>query len=104
VIGLLRCRIEILAPARLADGAGGAGLSWSVVETMWAGLRRLSAARDLAGEADRRLGRIAATVRFRPWIREGLRVRFEAADYEIVSVESDGGRERALILVCEERR
>lgn len=103
MIGLMRHRIEILAPTRLPDDAGGAGLAWSVFETMWAGLRRLSSARDVAGGGDRRLRRVAATVRFRPWIRAGLRLRFDDADFEIVSVESDDARERALTLVCEER-
>ena len=103
MIGLLRHRIEVLAPARIPDEAGGAGLSWSPVETLWAGLRRLTPARDLAGGHDRCLRRIALIVHFRPWLRTGQRVRHDGAEYEIVAVESEAGRERALTLTCEER-
>jgi head-tail adaptor len=102
VIGQLRHRVEILAPERLADGAGGARLAWTPVETLWAGLQHLPSVRDTSGARIRRLRRIAATMRWRPTIALGRRLRFDGALFDIVSVESEGGREPTVTLICEE--
>lgn len=102
MIGAMRHRIEILGSSRMLDEIGGAGGTWTIIETMWAGLRHLTSTRDLSGGGDRRLRRIAATVRFRPWIALGQRIRFDGADFDIVSIETEDARERALTLVCEE--
>lgn len=104
MIGLLRKRIDILEASRTPDEAGGASLSWTPIETVWAGLERLSSTRDFAGDRAAHLRRIAATIRFRDGIALGARVRFEAVDYEIVSIESVGDKDRKLVLVCEEVR
>jgi head-tail adaptor len=101
MISLLRKRIEILSPTRNADEAGGASLAWSVAETMWAGLERLPSIRDGAGTG--RLRRIAVTIRYRN-VAIGQRVRHDAVDYEIVSIETRGDREKTLTLFCEEAR
>jgi head-tail adaptor len=57
---------------------------------------------DGAGARDNRLRRIAATLRYRSNVRLGQRLRFAEADYDIVSVEITDGKERFMILVCEE--
>lgn len=103
MISLLRKRIEILAPARDADEAGGAGVAWTSVETMWAGLERLSAVRDVAGDRARHLRRIAATIRHRA-VTLGHRVRHDNVEYDIVSIETSGDRDKTLTLFCEEAR
>ncbi|MGE0409795.1 MAG: head-tail adaptor protein [Amphiplicatus sp.] len=102
MIGQLRKRIEILAPARAPDEAGGASLLWTSVETVWAGLERLASARDFSGDRAGHLRRLAATIRFRDGIGLGARLRFDNVDYEIVSIESLGDKERFLVLTCEE--
>jgi SPP1 family predicted phage head-tail adaptor len=102
VIGELRKRIEIRRPERAADGAGGALVAWSTVETVWAGLRRLPSVRDLSGDRNAILRRIAATIRARSAVRLGQRVRVDGVDYEITSIESEGERDKRLTLICEE--
>lgn len=106
MIGTLRQRIDLLARSRLADEAGGASLSFAPLETVWAGLERLPATRDFAGDADRRLRRLSATIRARSDIAPGARLRFEGALYDIVSVEASplptAGAERFVTLICEE--
>lgn len=98
----MRHRLELLAPLREEDGAGGATLSWSSVETVWAGLERLASTRDFTGDRARRLRRVSATIRWRSDVAPGGRVRFEGRDYDIVSVEAGDGPERFLTLICEE--
>lgn len=101
MIGALRDRIEILAASRHDDGAGGASLEWSPAGSGWASVERLSSVRDVSGEGRRRLRRIAVRIRPRPEITLGRRIRFDGADYEIVSMEDVGARDR-ILLVCEE--
>jgi head-tail adaptor len=102
VTGSLRHKVELLAAARTADEAGGASIAWSADAEIWARVERLTSTRDFSGDRDNRLKRIAVTVRWRAGLSLGARVRFEDADYEIVSIESDDGRERRVTLVCEE--
>lgn len=102
MIGAFRRRIEILASSRVGDGAGGASIAWSPVESLWAGVERLSSAPDVTGEASRRLKRIAASVRARSALAIGQRVVLDAEIYEIVSIESADDKERRLTLICEE--
>jgi len=104
VIGSLRHQIELYAPSRLADGAGGASLEWTLVETVWAGLERLASTRDFAGDRNNRLRRLAATIRKRTDVDLGARVRFEETLYEIVSVEAGAGDEKTMTLICEEAK
>ena len=104
MIGLLRKRIEILEASRTPDEAGGASLQWTPVETVWAGLERLASTRDFTGDRAAHLRRLAATIRFRDGVLLGQRLRFEAVDYEIVSIESLGDKDKKLVLVCEEIR
>lgn len=102
MIGLFRKRIEILSQTRIDDGAGGATVAWSTVETAWASVERLAGSRDFSGDRRAQLRRIAATIRWRPAAMPGRRLRLEGRDYEIVSVESVDERERRVVLVCEE--
>ena len=84
------------------DAGGGASHAWTTVETVWAGLARLSSVRDTLGGRGVKRRRIAATIRWRNDVAPGGRVRESGVDYEIVSIESDDGRERRMTLVCEE--
>lgn len=102
MIGLFRKRIEILSQTRIDDGAGGAALSWTIVEAAWASVERLASTRDSSGDRRTQLRRIAAAIRWRPAAMPGRRLRLEGRDYEIMSVESLDERERRVTLVCEE--
>ena len=101
MIGALRNRVDLLTPSRLPDNGGGARVDWLAGPALWAQVDRLSSTRDFSGDRERRLRRIAATVRYRNDIALGDRLRFDGAVYDIVSIE-DGADDRRLVLVCEE--
>ncbi|MEQ1931157.1 MAG: phage head closure protein [Parvularculaceae bacterium] len=102
MIGQLRHRVDIRARVLTPDGVGGAAPSWTTVETAWAGLTHLTSARNADGARDNRLKRVAATLRHRNTVELGQRLRFADDDYDIVSIETTDGRERFMILICEE--
>lgn len=99
--GALRTRIALLAPTREADGAGGAALSWTIHETLWADVERLSGGIVTAGEQRRVRRRRRAIVRRRE-IAPGLRARIENVDYDIVAVESASEKASRISILCEE--
>lgn len=101
MIGALRHKVTLLTPQRAADQGGGGAVSWLAGPGLWAGIERLTATRDFSGDRANRLRRIAAVVRFRSDVELGARLRFDGADYEIVSIEDEGENKR-MTLVCEE--
>ncbi len=102
MIGELRHKIEWLNPARTNDEAGGAAIAWTSGGELWAGVERLTSTRDFAGDRENRLKRIAVTIRYSAEISLGGRLRFAGDDFEIVSIESEDGRDKRLTLICEE--
>ncbi|MEO0983273.1 MAG: head-tail adaptor protein [Pseudomonadota bacterium] len=102
MIGALRNRIELLTLSRADDGAGGAALDWLPGPEIWADVRALTSTRDIAGDRRRRLKRISAVIRQRADILLGQQLRFDNANYEVVSIESDEARRDRLTLICEE--
>lgn len=98
----LRKRIELLAPARIADEAGGASEVFAPVEPAWAEIAQLSSVRNLAGGGKTPLRRLVAHIRWRAGPEPGWRVRASGTDYEITSIEISDGKERFMTLVCEE--
>ena len=102
MIGELRHKIELLTASRVDDEAGGASISWVSGGDLWAAVERLSSTRDFAGDRENRLKRIAVTMRQSAAITLGGRLMFSGETYEIVSIESDDGRDRRLTLICEE--
>ncbi len=102
MIGSLKHKITLLTPVRHEDEAGGASIDYAPGTELWAQVERLTSTRDYAGERENRLKRIAATIRFRPNMALGLRISFAGDAYEVVSIESEDGRDRRLTLVCEE--
>ncbi|MBB5518088.1 phage head closure protein [Amphiplicatus metriothermophilus] len=99
--GSLNQLIELLAPARVPDAAGGASEAWTVYATAWAAVERLAAAREGTGPREAFRRRAAATIRARNDVALGHRARIGGDDYDIVSIESDA-RQSRLVLVCEE--
>lgn len=100
MIGSMNRKIEFLTPSRSDDEGGGASLSWLPGPELWAKIERLTSTRDVTGDRNNRLRRIAATVRFRADIPLGQRVRFDGVEFEVVSIESED--DRRLTLICEE--
>jgi SPP1 family predicted phage head-tail adaptor len=101
-ISLLNRRVEILTVGRAPDDGGGFVLAFTHKHYAWAEIRQLASARDLSADRAARLKRLSAAVRFTRDIRVGERLRLDGADYEIASIESDGARDRRLVLICEE--
>lgn len=102
MIAGFRFQIELLARGEAPDGAGGAAVSWRSAASIWAAVEHLSAVGAVIGDRGRRIRRIKALVRSRSDFVIGARVRFEAVDYEIASIESDDERGRRVFLICEE--
>lgn len=102
MISALRHKIELLSASRTHDDGGGAVVSWAPGPELWARVERLTSTRDLAGDRENRLRRLAVTVRYRSDLILGHRIRLDSTNYEIVSIETGDERDRRLTLICEE--
>lgn len=102
MIGALRHKVELQTPLRVDDEAGGASLVWTPGPERWARVERLTSTIDVAGDRNRRLRRIAATVRRGDDLALGWRLLFNGEPYEVVSIESDDPAATRLTLICEE--
>ncbi|MCA8889001.1 MAG: head-tail adaptor protein [Parvularculaceae bacterium] len=102
MIGAFRYQIEILAETRMADEAGGASRAFAPTAQVWAAVELLPSVAAIGDDRARRLRRLSALVRSRMDWAIGGRIRFDGADYEIVSIESDDERGRRVFLICEE--
>lgn len=102
MIGPLRHKLERLTSAREPDNGGGATVIWQSMGELWARIDYLTPIRDLTGDRRSFLKRIAAEIRPHPALSEGDRVRYNAIDFEIVSIETIDDRQRRMTLICEE--
>ena len=102
MIAGFRFQIELLARGEAPDGAGGAAVSWQPAASIWAAVEHLSAVGAVIGDRGRRIRRIKVLVRSRSDFVIGARIRYEAVDYEIASIDSDDERGRRVFLICEE--
>lgn len=102
MIGPLRHKLERLVSQRIPDDGGGAAINWQSMGELWARVEHLTPIRDLTGDRRSFLKRIAAEVRPYTALSEGDRVRYNATDFEIVSIETIDDRQRRMTLVCEE--
>ncbi len=100
--GAFRRAVTLLARVSAPDGAGGAQIAYVPDTDVWAIVERLSSVRDIAGDRSVRLRRLSVTIRFRDGIALGDRLRFEAVDYDITSLEDADDRGARLTLICEE--
>ena len=102
MIGALKHQVDRLQGASMSDGGGGVAVTYSITETVWASVERLTSVRNFAGDKRQRLRRIAVTIRYLAEVDLGDRIRFQDADYEIVSIEDGDTKDRRLTLICEE--
>lgn len=102
MIAGFRFQVELLKRSEMRDEAGGAVVTWAPAGAVWAAVEHLSAIGAVIGDRGRRIRRVKALVRSRPDLAIGARMRFEAVDYDIVSIESDDERGRRVFLIGEE--
>lgn len=102
VIGALRERVTLEAANRVADGGGGATVTWEAVTELWAAVRPIGGEERL--RADQLAGRITHEVwiRHRSGVTPAMRFRSGTRILEIVAVLAVARRSR-LKCLCEER-
>jgi SPP1 family predicted phage head-tail adaptor len=102
VIGALRELLTLEAANRVADGGGGATVTWETVTELWAAVRPIGGEERL--RADQLAGRITHEVwiRHRTGVTPAMRFRSGTRILEIVAVLAVARRSR-LKCLCEER-
>lgn len=99
--GTLGARLQLQAPQRAADGAGGAVVSWVSEAELWGDIRPLSG-RERSGAG----GRISdvthdITIRHRSGVLPELRLVHGSRVFQILAVLEDG-RGRQMVCHCRE--
>ncbi|HJZ42693.1 MAG TPA: phage head closure protein [Hyphomicrobiaceae bacterium] len=101
-IGALRELLTLEAQSRVADGGGGASVTWETVTELWA------AVRPIGGEERLRADQLAGRVTHEVWIRHrsnvtpAMRFRSDTRILDIVAVLGVPRRNH-LKCLCEER-
>lgn len=101
-VGELRHRVIILHKSVEPDGYGGETTTWTELLSAWAKIETASSrvVYEWMREHPKTSHRI--TLRWRPGIREDMRVRFKGRDYAITGLENPGEEERWLRLMLRE--
>lgn len=102
-IGKLRHRLRLEAPARTADGGGGADVSWSLVAEVWAAFRPYTGSER--EEHDGLKARVSHEVwiRRRDGVRSDMRFVMGARVFDVLAVLDIEERGRWLRCLTEER-
>ena len=101
-VGALRHRISLEQPARLADGGGGAVVTWTPVAELWASIKPTSGREALV--ADQVAGRVSHEihVRYRADIVPAMRFALGTRTFEIIAAIDVEERRRQLRCLCRE--
>ncbi|HNR76706.1 MAG TPA: head-tail adaptor protein [Parvularculaceae bacterium] len=100
--GPLRYQIELLTRSETPDAGGGVSVSYAPGVQIWSAVDLLPSINGASGDRTRRLRRVRALIRNRADISLGVRFRFDGADFETVSIESDDAKGRRVFLIGEE--
>jgi len=100
-VGVLRARVTLESPTRVADEIGGAAIVWTDQGDAWAEIVADAAGERAAFDTSVATARFAVTVRRRE-IAVGWRLVWGARTLRVRGVRDDGGARIALI--CEEER
>jgi SPP1 family predicted phage head-tail adaptor len=100
--GRLKRRLVLEKPTRVADGAGGASVTWSAAASLWAELKPLKAEERPRGEGlvDLKLWRIV--LRHRGDVAPGDRFRLGARTFLVLAVSDPDEDGRWLACLAEE--
>jgi SPP1 family predicted phage head-tail adaptor len=101
-VGALRHRMMLERPARLADGGGGAVVTWTPVSELWASIKPASGTESVV--ADQVAGRVSHEihVRYRADVSPAMRFSLGTRTFEIIAVMDVGERRRQLRCLCRE--
>lgn len=101
-IGALRHRVQLEAPVRVADGGGGATVTWTPVAEIWAGVEPVAGSEGVLGEG--LAGRISheIVIRHRSGVGTAMRFRFGTRIFEIRAAIDVDERRRMLRCLCRE--
>ena len=101
-IGEMRERVTLQSPLLVADGAGGADVSWDDEATVWAKVETLSGEERVTGERLAPRARFRLTIRYREGLNAAMRVVWKTRALDIRAIRDPDGRKHLLILDCEE--
>lgn len=101
-VGALRHRVRLERSERLADGGGGAVVTWAPVCELWASIKPSSGTESVV--ADQIAGRVSHEihVRFRADISPAMRFSLGTRTFEILAVLDVEERRRQLRCLCRE--
>lgn len=102
-IGALRHRVQLEAPSRSPEEAGGAVVVWEPVATLWAEIIPLSGTEVFRADGISTTAAFEVRTRFRPEINPEMRFVFGERVLDIKSVRDIEGRRLWLSCLCEER-
>ena len=102
-IGDLRHRLTIETPGRLDDGGGGADVTWSTLDEVWAAIVPRRGGEIVSAE------RVSGEVTHEIWLRHRsdvspeLRFRLGTRLFDILAVIDDAERHQRLRCLCREQ-
>jgi len=101
--GLLSSRLTLEAPLRVADGAGGAEITWIVEDSLWAHVVPQNGGERLSADAARATVTYRITIRHRDGVTPDKRFVWGARQLAIHAVLDDG-EGRWIVCLCEEEQ
>lgn len=102
-IGDLRTRLTLEAPSRVADGGGGADVTWSAVAEVWAAVKPVAGVESYA--LDRLAGKVSheIVIRYRSDVKPQMRLRAGTRVFDIRVAFDPDARGRWIKCLAEER-
>ncbi len=102
MIGALNQRAGLLAPARMADGGGGALLSWTELAVIWIGIAVAGGGDAYGPPRLESRARYRVRARRRADVEAGMRLQTSAHLLSIQAVLDDGPGAQFMTLLCED--
>ncbi|MEZ5962007.1 MAG: phage head closure protein [Hyphomonadaceae bacterium] len=99
-IGVLRARVKLQRPTRVADELGGAAIAWSDDGDVWAEIGAAGAGESAAFDATPSTASYRVTIHRRDDVRAGWRIAWGTRRLRIIGVVDDGAPR--ISLTCQE--
>lgn len=101
-IGVLRARVKLQRPTRVADELGGAAFLWTDEGDVWAEIEAGGASESAAFDTSASVARFRVTINRRDDVRAGWRIAWDVRRLRVVGVVDDGAPR--IQLNCQEER